>query len=114
MWGEGLKMTRNEVARRRRQMHRRIRELVAIRRAGISYAAALAQAALPSTAGAGADPTRTAPQAAPVVAAAQVAVARPLGQSRRPYAQVQPPRQAKPSAARRRPMATAPPAPPCP
>src|SRR5690349_9228957 len=95
--GGRSRMTRNEIARRRRQMHRRIRELVAIRRAGISYAAALAQAALPATAATAVDCAGTAPQVAPVVPAAQLAVARPLGRSRRPYAQVQPPRQAKPT-----------------
>jgi hypothetical protein len=86
-------MTRSEIARRKRQMNRRIRELVAIRRATMSFAA-------PATTRVATPATNTAPTAVPVTPAPPVGVAIRQRVNARTslFPQIAPPRQLKASA----------------
>jgi hypothetical protein len=90
-------MTRSEIARRKRQMNRRIRELVAIRRATMSFAAA-ASVRVPTAA-----PTTTATTTRPVqpaVTTGPVAIRERVTARASPFPQIAPPRQVKPSPTR--------------
>ena len=89
-------MTRSEIARRKRQMNRRIRELVAIRRATMSFAAPVttrvtAPAASPATAALPVTPAAT---------QAVVAIRERVNMRMSLFPQIAPPRQVKASAPR--------------
>ena len=88
-------MTRSEIARRKRQMNRRIRELVAIRRATMSFAAP-APVHVPIVP-ASAATVRPAPPPAP---AGPVAIRERTTTRSLLFPQIAPPRQVKPSAPR--------------
>jgi hypothetical protein len=103
-------MTRSEIARRKRQMNRRIRELVAIRRATMSFTTpAPNRVATPATS--------TATTALPVTPAppAGVAIRQRVNARTSLFPQIAPPRQLKASAPRAPLNATKAPLPPvCP
>ena len=89
-------MTRSEIARRKRQMNRRIRELVAVRRATMSFAA-------PATIRVAAPAVSTAPAPLPVTPAATqavVAIRERVNMRMSLFPQIAPPRQLKASAPR--------------
>jgi hypothetical protein len=91
-------MTRSELARRKRQMNRRIRELVAIRRATMSFSApapvrVAAPAATANAPASAARPVTPAPQAG-------VAIRSRVNARTSLFPQISPPRQLKASAPR--------------
>ena len=94
-------MTRSELARRKRQMNRRIRELVAIRRATMSFSGSAFSA--PATTRVAAPAASTATAVAPVTPAATqavVAIRERLNTRTSLFPQIAPPRQLKASAPR--------------